>query len=593
MIIKSKRVKARGQALKRTLQHLANGDDNDAVELIAGTVADLEDARADALRFAREYCVRHWIVSPGERISREQLSEFVDRLAFEFRFDTVEAVIWEHTKARAAEGGCNQHFHICVAEVDPITGGVLSSSHDYARHEKLARAFELAWDHVITPGRHTAAVAAVMEREDGCEAAAILREAAPLDHGQSFDATSHQRLKRAGYDLPRLREIIADALSSSTSHDQFDAKLAVVGLRVRAGDKQNTSIVETIDGSTLVGSLARLTRLRKAALAERLKFDGECSSKGNANDSSRDIRFGPANPSPDAVAVETCDQQRQHGSAGPNGHHDRPVAAGRARNRAGPHSIGESGITARRSGSGPGHQGGHVRLRFVVGCSRHQGVLLDLLAQVRSVALSPLERVTAAFDDVIECETRVYSSQVPPAPASLLAARRCVEVATERLTKLEAKADRIEKQLVRHAPAPLWLRFWPQSAETGTTAALEIRLERARRDVLAARGEQTATEQDLKTEESAYRLACARHESALPARRAQADVRIATVQAARKFLDKHPRAAFWGAQHLWKVVTQIQKARAEWRVAPDAEVSDDWSLLPIFDLWGKPYLPPP
>ncbi len=64
-----------------------DGEDNDAVELISGTVADLEDARSDALRFGRQYAVRHWIVSPGQRISREQLAEFVNWLAAEFGFD--------------------------------------------------------------------------------------------------------------------------------------------------------------------------------------------------------------------------------------------------------------------------------------------------------------------------------------------------------------------------------------------------------------------------------------------------------------------------------------------------------------------------
>src|SRR4051812_33900408 len=40
----------------------------------------------------------------------------------------------------AACDGCPQHFHVGVAEVDPLSGKVMSTSHDYARHEKIAAA---------------------------------------------------------------------------------------------------------------------------------------------------------------------------------------------------------------------------------------------------------------------------------------------------------------------------------------------------------------------------------------------------------------------------------------------------------------------
>jgi integrase len=75
MIIKSKRVKARGPALQRTLRHLADGEDNERVELLRGDLRDLQDARDDALGFGREYAVRHWILAPEKLISNDQLDE--------------------------------------------------------------------------------------------------------------------------------------------------------------------------------------------------------------------------------------------------------------------------------------------------------------------------------------------------------------------------------------------------------------------------------------------------------------------------------------------------------------------------------------
>ncbi|MEH2474569.1 hypothetical protein V1281_004248 [Nitrobacteraceae bacterium AZCC 2161] len=70
MIIKRKRIKAKGTALKRVLKHLSDGDDNEFVELLQGNVADLEDARQDALRLGREYGLRHWILSPERDLNR-------------------------------------------------------------------------------------------------------------------------------------------------------------------------------------------------------------------------------------------------------------------------------------------------------------------------------------------------------------------------------------------------------------------------------------------------------------------------------------------------------------------------------------------
>lgn len=55
----------------------------------------------------------------------------------------------------------------------------------------------------------------VCEREASLVPTMALRDAAIVDYRQSFDEIVHQRLKQAGYDLPRLRMLIGEALSSS------------------------------------------------------------------------------------------------------------------------------------------------------------------------------------------------------------------------------------------------------------------------------------------------------------------------------------------------------------------------------------------
>jgi len=63
----------------------------------------------------------------------------------------------------------------------------------------------------------------VREGEASLAPTMALRNAAIVDHRQSFDEIVHQRLKQAGYDLPRLRMLIGEALSSSVVIPQESA----------------------------------------------------------------------------------------------------------------------------------------------------------------------------------------------------------------------------------------------------------------------------------------------------------------------------------------------------------------------------------
>jgi hypothetical protein len=468
----------------------------------------------------------------------------------------------------------------------------MSSHHDWRKHEKIARTVEALWGHAIVPGRHTAAVVAALDREGNADLASALRDVAPVVHKQSFDEVAHQRLKRSGLDLPRLRVMISEALSTSVSRTEFESKLSELGLRLRMGAKMDTQIIETTDASVMVGSLARLTRLRKAALAERLKFNAAERAIAKTNHPRSDVFSTQAAIGADRADGQVCRQQ-QSGPAGPPGYDDRPVAADGPRNRPGSRSAGELGIASRRSGGNQSDQIGHARLKFAVGCLRHQGALLDLSGEARRATLSPLERVTSDLDDLIECETRVHLIGPLPEPASLSIARRNVAATAQRLRALEMKAERIEQQLASHQPASIWQRLWQLASDSREATALETRLVNLQRKILAARCNSTAAVQALKIEERKFHIACAQHEAAMSACRAQADARIATAHAARAFLKKNPHAARWGAPYLMRVAANIQKARAEWRTTPDRDAPDDWSLIPILDLWGKPHLPPP
>ncbi len=147
------------------------------------------------------------------------------------------------------------------------------------------------------------------------------------------------------------------------------------------------------------------------------------------------------------------------------------------------------------------------------------------------------------------------------------------------------------QQLVDYPPRSTWQRLFGPPVDPGHQA-LEIRLDKLQRKVLRAQVDHARAKHALQTEERKFQTDQGRHHSALAARKVQAESRIETARAARTLLQKNPRAAFWGAPHLMRVAADIQKARSQWRSAPDSDLPSDWDLIPVFDLWGKPFLPP-
>jgi hypothetical protein len=238
VIIESKHVRARGQAVNRLITHLTNGDDNDSVELLRGNEAQLHDWRNDALRFGRQYSIRHWIIAPSQELSCDQLDEVVSSGA-EFGFNPEQAVIWMHRKDRATTDGCSQHFHVLVAEVDPLSGKVMSTSHDNARHEKIAILSCGAWGIPFVSGPHAQTAARALEA-DGLLKAEDILQSQKLDHGVSFSERDYQIAKRQGFDLPRLRVLLSDALANAVSRADFERKLGEIGLHLEDAQRRNS-----------------------------------------------------------------------------------------------------------------------------------------------------------------------------------------------------------------------------------------------------------------------------------------------------------------------------------------------------------------
>lgn len=276
MIIKATRIStASGHGA--IANHVLRGKDNERITHLRGGEADLKAAFDDAEAWKRKKAIRHFAVNPAQKMTRKQANECLQLLAQEFGFDPQRAVVIEHQKPRANEGGHNIHWHILAPEVDPITGATMGDSHMYARQEKIARICEVRFGHEITQGRHNRAVVHALEQEgqreiaEALKAAGITKKELP---NSSYKSEQHQISKRQGLSLPKVREAVKAAWQRSDNRQSFEAAMDESGLLIADGDKPNMWIVQAEDGQFL-GALHRLAGVRKAEMAARMTPEPE------------------------------------------------------------------------------------------------------------------------------------------------------------------------------------------------------------------------------------------------------------------------------------------------------------------------------
>jgi len=267
VIIKGIRLRS-SSSISRTILHLKNGAENDAVAFVHGTPADIRDMHRDAVSIGSKYAVRHWIIAPHQITNRQQMTEVVATLAKEFAFGPDRAVIVEHQKRRATTDAADIHWHVLVGEVDPATGRILATSFDRVKHEFVARISEFSLGHAFVAGKHGETVVKGL-RKKGLHCIADRLEEFSSSRGaatEAFTHSKHQQIKRLGLDLPALKQIIKRSVESAHCREDIATALAAVGLDAKAGDKPGTWIVVDAKNGVLLGALHRLTGQRKSAI---------------------------------------------------------------------------------------------------------------------------------------------------------------------------------------------------------------------------------------------------------------------------------------------------------------------------------------
>lgn len=154
MIIKSTRVPA-GRA-RQAAKYLSEQGGNEAVSWLKGTPADILTMGEISKLAGKVFAVRHFSISPNERMNAEDLELVLREICCEYQVPTTSVtrmVVVQHKKLRSSGENNEFHWHLALPEVNAENLRTLSSSFFKIRNEKISRICELKLGHSIVSGR--------------------------------------------------------------------------------------------------------------------------------------------------------------------------------------------------------------------------------------------------------------------------------------------------------------------------------------------------------------------------------------------------------------------------------------------------------
>src|SRR5580704_17367983 len=226
--------------------HLGNAEKNERVSLIEtrGTIAqDLRGALVEMDTYAIgtkcERSLYHAAISPEPPhvLKPAQRNEAIDALEKRLELDGHSRVVVMHEKLG------RQHIHVVWSRIDLQKMRSVSDSHNYRKHEEVARDLERRFGHDRVQGAHHERDG--VERPDRTPSRAELRQE-----------------ERTGITGKRVMEEVTAAFRASDGPEAFRAALEEKGYVLAPGDRRDFVIV---DRAGVIHSLARRNDGMKAA----------------------------------------------------------------------------------------------------------------------------------------------------------------------------------------------------------------------------------------------------------------------------------------------------------------------------------------
>lgn len=212
--------------------HLGNAEKNECVSLIGtrGTIAqDLRGALVEMDAYAIgtkcERSLYHAAISPEPPhvLTAEQRAEAIDALEAKLGLDGHARIVVMHEKLG------RQHIHVVWSRIDLAKMRSVSDSHNYRKHEEVARDLERRFGHDRVQGAHHEREG--VERPDRTPSRAELRQE-----------------ERTGITGKRVKEEVTSAFRASDGPEAFRAALQGRGYTLARGDRRDYVILDEKGG---------------------------------------------------------------------------------------------------------------------------------------------------------------------------------------------------------------------------------------------------------------------------------------------------------------------------------------------------------
>ena len=246
MIIKGKSRAEPGALAK----HLGNAEKNERVSVIEtrGTVADdldgaLREMSAHAAGTRCERPLYHAAISPGlpHILTPEQREEAISALEDRLGLTGHARVVVLHEKLG------RQHIHVVWSRIDLDHMRTVADSHNYRKHEEVARDLERRFGHERVQGAHHERDG--VDRPDRTPSRAELRQE-----------------ERTGIKGKQVKAEVSALFRSSDNADAFRAALEDAGYVLAQGDRRDFIIVDRKGGTHSLGR--RIDGINAAGLRE-------------------------------------------------------------------------------------------------------------------------------------------------------------------------------------------------------------------------------------------------------------------------------------------------------------------------------------
>ncbi|MBS0984137.1 hypothetical protein [Gluconobacter cerinus] len=263
MIVESNPMSSDSSA-KEIFSYISENSKNEDVQLLGGSLQDVENALVDAEQFNRKNGIRHFQISSKESLSDEQFLDMIERVKTEFDIaddDVVFSAI--HTFKRSDPNADKRHAHFGIRLVNPGNGKVKSFDNLYQRQEKISRMAEVDYGFQLVKGAHNRAVWHHVPEEYKDKIAHLCEGDRPQN---TMSEGTIKKLTRLGKDTYEIKQNIKNLFAESQTYNEFKEKIEAKGWTITNGTQKPDMLIMNDENGIFLGSVNRLTSIKKKEL---------------------------------------------------------------------------------------------------------------------------------------------------------------------------------------------------------------------------------------------------------------------------------------------------------------------------------------